>query len=71
MQLKHLLLGVDGVEVDGVDGVDILGGLLQLELLLLGVDGAMLQEKATDLNYIRSKSQCCEHVTSPYGMIKS
>ena len=47
LQLKDLLLGVDGGGVDGVDGVESVDGvssleeLLQLNDLLLGEDGGL------------------------------
>ena len=41
LQLKDLLLGVDGGGVDGVDGVSSLEELLQLNDLLLGEDGGL------------------------------
>ena len=41
LQLKDLLLGVDGGGVDGVDDVSSLEELLQLNDLLLGEDGGL------------------------------
>ena len=60
LQLKDLLLGVDGGGVDGVDGVDGLGSLeelLQLKDLLLGEDGGL------QVRYGRSSQYVAQHLT--------